>query len=440
VITLAALDPPEFGDLDPRVGHVAIKEPYTLRVALAAERHQLGVAVVHSHPSGCHTDPSAIDDDMDRYYASYFADFAPGRPYVSLIVAYDPSRDRLSGSGRVWYRGRWHGVTGFTVEGARLPLHTFEVPSVLSPRRRARVARLASEFGLEAAERLAASTVGVLGAGGTGSPALEVLARAGVGHVITVDPDLFSASNLERVHGSTDADTDRELAKVVLARRHIEAINPECRITAIQGALPQEAVIDALVHADVVLGCTDQQHSRLALADLAARYLVPVIDCGVALEGRAGQITGQIVQLTRVLPADPCPYCRGTVNPVRLQQELMSPDERARRRAAAERAGVLDERNNGYWEDLPQLNTVGYLTTAAGAMAAAYAVGLISGRFAPPFSRLQLNLSAAEFDAVEAGGVSRPSCACRRVRGLADQGRADAYVTAPLHWPPPVRI
>ena len=437
VVTLAGIDQPESGDLDASVPHVAIDERYSLRVALAAERHALAVTVIHSHPEGCRTDPSEVDDDMDRYYARYFGDFAQGRPYVSLIVAHDPGRDALSASGRVFHNGRWHRVAGVTVEGARTALQGYAAPPVLSPRRRERVARLASEFGAEAAERLAASTVGLVGAGGTGSAALEVLARAGVGRLVVVDPDRFSASNLERVHGSTDADTETVPPKVVIARRHVESINPDCRVVALQGAVPQDAVLDALVHADVVLGCTDQHHSRLALADLAVRYLVPVIDCGVALEGRQGRITGQILQLTRMLPADPCPYCRGTVSARRLQQELMSPTERAARQAAAARVGSRAQRDNPYWEDVPQLNTVGYLTTAAGALAAAFVVGLITRRFMAPFSRLQLNLAASEFDAVDAGGVPRPQCACRRTRGLADQGHSDAYLTAPLHWPSP---
>ena len=51
-----------------------------------------------------------------------------------------------------------------------------------------------------------------------------------------------------------------------------------------RGALPQGLAVDKLVEADVILGCTDQQHSRLALSDLVVRYLVPAIDCGVSLE------------------------------------------------------------------------------------------------------------------------------------------------------------
>lgn len=305
-----------------------------------------------------------------------------------------------------------------------------------------RVARLAAAFGEEAADRLAAATVGVIGAGGTGSPALEVLARAGVGHLVVIDPDIFAESNLERLHGSVAADVHEPassgITKAEIACRHLASINPKLRITAIQGRIPQPEVIDALVHANVVIGCTDQQHSRLALSDLAVRYLVPTIDCGVALEGRNGRVTGQVIQLVRLEPTDACMLCRRMTSPVRVAQELMSREERQLRRAAAERARERGEPDSGYWQDEPQLNTVGYLTTAAGALAAGYAIGWVTGRFDPPFGRLQMNLSAPYLDVTDDRITTRPDCPCSWMRGTADQGGADAFVTVPYHWPPAV--
>jgi len=314
------------------------------------------------------------------------------------------------------------------------------VGSTDKPRKYGRVARLAAAFGEEAADRLAEATIAVIGAGGTGSPALEVLARAGVGHLIAVDPDSFSESNLERVHGSTAADvrprSSSPTPKVQIAYRHLTAINPQLRITAIQGRIPQPEVIDALVHANVVIGCTDQQHSRLALSDLAVRYLVPAIDCGVSLEGKGGRVTGQVIQLVRLEPSDPCVLCRQMTNAARVAQELMSDEERDRRRAMAARARERGEPDEGYWQDEPQLNTVGYLTTAAGALAAGYAIGWVTGRFEPPFARLQMNLSAPYFDVTDDRISTRADCTCSRMRGTGDQGIADAFVTVPFHWPP----
>lgn len=438
VLTLTALDRPRPDELDGNVEHVVIREPYSLRVALAAERHPFAVGVIHSHPAGGWTLPSRIDDDMDGYYAGYFGDFAPGRPYVSLIFARN-SDGAFSGSGRVFWRGRWHKVERFAFERSHIAGGTYAWPSQLTVETRARLARLSSAFGVEAAERLAQSTVAVIGAGGTGSPAIEVLARAGVGHLIIVDPDATSESNLERMHGSIPADAEQHVPKVLVAGRHVKAINPTCRVTVLQGALPQPEVIDAVIGADVILSCTDQQHSRLAANDMALRYLVPAIDCGVELEGEQGVVTGQVIQLVRFLAADPCVWCRGMVDGQQLAQELMSPEEQAQRQAAAEAAIAQGQEGNPYWRAKPQLNTVGYLTTQAGAMAAGYAIGWLTGRFDPPFSRLQMNLVQPLLDTAEPRDQARAGCACRRMRGTADQGQADAMITPPAHWAPVVR-
>ncbi len=379
-----------------------------------------------------------IDDDMDRYFADYFVGFAPARPYVSLIAAQIDGEFAVAG--RVHWRGDWLVVTRFAIE--RVPLHTWVggARPAADAAARSRTERLAAAFGDEAEARLRRATVAVIGAGGTGSAAIEVLARAGVGRLIVVDPDSLADSNLERVHGSEPTHASQQIPKVAVARDHVHRIDPTCKVTAIRGALPQGLAVDAVVQADVALGCTDQQHSRLALSDLAARYLVPAIDCGVVIEGTAGQVTGQVVQLVRFLAADPCALCRDMTDPRRLAQELMSEEERQQRQVAAAEAAARGDDPDPYWRGMPQLNTVGYLTTTAGAIAAGYAIGWLTGRFDPPFGRVQLNLVGRFLDVADGDVDPRLDCACRRAHGWADQGAAEALITPPDHWPEPVHM
>jgi tRNA A37 threonylcarbamoyladenosine dehydratase len=440
MLTYAAIESPKSGDLDDAVSHVAIDEPYSLRMALAAEHNALAPGVIHSHPQDVPPIASVIDDDMDAYYSRYFSDFAPGRPYVSLIFTIIDGA--FACSGRVWWRGAWHYVTETLGETQSLQTWVgWRPPPRLPPDLRAAptasTARLAAAFGDEAALRLKGATVAVIGAGGTGSAAIEVLARAGVGRLVLADPDRLDESNLERVHGSTAEMLHQP--KVVLAKRHVADIAPNCVVDAIIGALPQDDVVDAISAAHFILCCTDSHSSRLAVSDIAVRYLVPALDCGVTMEGKGGTVRGQIVQLVRLFPHDPCALCREMTIPWRVAQELMSEEEKSRRRAAARQAQARGESGNMYWHDEPQLNTVGYLTTTAGAMAAGYAIGLITGRFAPPFSRLQMNLVAPLLDSTDVDVEPRADCTCRRVRGHADQALADAYVWPPSHWSPPRR-
>ena len=155
------------------------------------------------------------------------------------------------------------------------------------------------------------------------------------------------------------------------------------------------------------------------------------------LEGREGKVSGQILQIIRFLSADACALCRSLVFPVRLAQELMSDEERAQRRIAAAEARERGDDPHPYWHEEAQLNTVGYLTTTAGAMAAGYVIGWLSGRFDPPFERLQLNLAGKFLDVTDFEVIPRADCICRRVRGWADQASADALISPPLHWAPP---
>ncbi|MBR1693989.1 MAG: ThiF family adenylyltransferase, partial [Selenomonas sp.] len=53
-------------------------------------------------------------------------------------------------------------------------------------------------LGREGLARLASATVAVFGVGGVGSFVVEGLARAGVGHLVLVDNDKISLTNINR--------------------------------------------------------------------------------------------------------------------------------------------------------------------------------------------------------------------------------------------------
>ncbi len=83
-------------------------------------------------------------------------------------------------------------------------------------------------LGPAAMERLAAAHVCVVGLGGVGSWAAEVLARSGVGELTLVDEDCFSESNINRQSGALSSTVGLPKAEV-LARRVVD-INPACKV------------------------------------------------------------------------------------------------------------------------------------------------------------------------------------------------------------------
>lgn len=73
-------------------------------------------------------------------------------------------------------------------------------------------------------ERLAASRVAVLGLGGVGGVAAELLARAGVGAMVISDPESFEPSNLNRQVGALLSTMGRPKEEVMAGR--LRDINP----------------------------------------------------------------------------------------------------------------------------------------------------------------------------------------------------------------------
>lgn len=77
-------------------------------------------------------------------------------------------------------------------------------------------------------ERLAARRVAVLGLGGVGGVAAELLARAGVGGLTVCDVESFEPSNLNRQVGALSSTLGRSKAEVMAAR--LRDINPGLKL------------------------------------------------------------------------------------------------------------------------------------------------------------------------------------------------------------------
>ena len=90
---------------------------------------------------------------------------------------------------------------------------------------------LLNEIGIEGQERLLASHVLVVGAGGLGSPALLYLASAGVGKLTVVDRDRVDATNLQRQIAHTTARVGK--FKTASAAEAIRQINPDVQVLAV---------------------------------------------------------------------------------------------------------------------------------------------------------------------------------------------------------------
>jgi hypothetical protein len=437
-VTLVDAIEPRLGDLKQSSGVVEFSAGYILRAQLALADTELGIGVIHSHPQGSSTLASWLDNDMDRYFASEFAAYGAGRPYVSLRIAQN-SDGAFTFSGEACLNGEQMPVTELFTVGTELQREAAEHRAPRDGYSRSaadeNTARLIELIGPRAG-RLKNSTVAVVGCGGLGSPAVHVLARAGARRFVLVDPEFFAASNRERMHGSTWRDLDAKPLKVEILRRLILDIEPTAEVTAIRGNVLDETVLDELLRCDLVLGCTDSQHSRAALGDLANHYLLPCIDAAVLMRAKDGKLTEQVGELARYSADEPCPWCLGRIDQKALAYELMTTEEREQRARAAAKAVQRGVDGAQYWGDKPPNElTVGYMTSAVGSIQAGYAEGWITGAGTMPHQRFQFDLGMPLLGVVPVEKSRKPECSCNRTKGWADQARAERSVTMPAHWP-----
>lgn len=135
-----------------------------------------------------------------------------------------------------------------------------------------RTALLMGEDGLE---RLSRSTVAVVGVGGVGAYAAEMLTRAGVGHLILLDCDVVSPSDKNRQLLATDSAMGRVKVDVLEAR--LKDINPEIQITKIADYLTEENVPQMLCgfKIDYLVDAIDTLSPKLALIEYCVKGGIP---------------------------------------------------------------------------------------------------------------------------------------------------------------------
>jgi adenylyltransferase/sulfurtransferase len=156
------------------------------------------------------------------------------------------------------------------------------------------------EVGPDGQATLARSRVLVIGAGGLGSPVLQYLAGAGVGHLGIVEADTLDASNLHRQPLYTLADAGKP--KAALARAALLAINPGISVETHDVRFAADNALDLVRAHDLVIDCSDNFRTKFLINDAAVLARKPAVFASVY------QYEGQL-QVFKPDPAHACLRC-----------------------------------------------------------------------------------------------------------------------------------
>lgn len=296
--------------------------------ALGEAEQRRAVAIwLHTHPgmTGIPV-PSSYDEEVDRQIRDLFCLRTNSGFYGTLIVSPRPRgvvfTGRLEGESgqvtsieRIWQVGNsWRLTRSFDAGSPPLP-DVFD--------------RNVRAFGAAIQATLGDLLIAIVGVGGTGSAVAEQLVRLGVRHLLLIDVDDLSASNVTRVYGSSPADVGRP--KVEVMRDHLMSIAPDLICHLQKSMITTEQTARLLTGRDLVFGCTDDNAGRLVLSRLATYHLTPVVDMGVLLSSDAqGELTGIDGRVTVLSPGAACLVCRNRIDLQRAAVELMTPEERTR--------------------------------------------------------------------------------------------------------------
>lgn len=220
--------------------------------------------------------------------------------------------------------------------------------------------------GPEGLERLFESSVAVIGLGGVGAYAAEMLCRAGVGHLILLDSDVVSESNKNRQLIALDS-TIGKPKSTVLAER-LKDINPDVRLTLIncyleEGSIPQllgEHKVDFLVDA------IDTLAPKIALIKYCVESGIP----HVSSMGAGAKFDATAVRLTDLSKSYNCPLAyilRKKLRKVGISKgfKVVFSEELPRREAIV----AVEERNKK-----SNVGTISYLPAVFGCVCAQAAV------------------------------------------------------------------
>lgn len=119
-------------------------------------------------------------------------------------------------------------------------------------------------------------SVVIVGIGGVGGYALEMLCRFGLKKITIIDADVVDVSNLNRQVIALHSNIG--VSKVEIAKKRILDINPSCQVTDICVFLNANNINDYIPkNVDYIIDCCDTVTTKMELIKYAKKNNIPVI-------------------------------------------------------------------------------------------------------------------------------------------------------------------
>jgi len=377
--------------------HLSISANSFIPIMKRANQQKTSLVFVHSHPIGIPA--HSPQDDLEEkplFGTAYNRIDVPSAVHGSLVLS-DPEMPR----GRVWLDGgRTEPIDLVRVIGRRFQFYPRQgLDHSIETSFHDREVRA---FGPDILPLLRGLTVGVVGAGGTGSSVIEQLIRLGVGRLIVADGQKLDSSNVSRGYGSQVDDVG--VLKTNLVARLVERIGLKTNVETIDKPITYASAMKRFRECDVIFGCTDDFWGRSLLCRFCIEYCIPIVDLGTQIKSKNGVISAIPGRITTLSPGKACLFCRGQITPEDVAQQILeelSPEEAVR------------QRREGYIPELPDAEpAVIAFTTATAAFGVAELLHYLTGFKGTDYDISEVIIRFDETAIRTPGARQSPNCFC----------------------------
>ena len=117
--------------------------------------------------------------------------------------------------------------------------------------------------GLSGQKKISSSKVFIVGAGGLGSPVVDLLCRAGVGEIGIIDHDKVSLSNLNRQTLFNSSDINKY--KVQVLKQKLKKINPLVKINIFNKKIDKKNINYFISKYQIIVDASDNFETKFLL-------------------------------------------------------------------------------------------------------------------------------------------------------------------------------
>ncbi|MEM7781751.1 MAG: ThiF family adenylyltransferase [Planctomycetota bacterium] len=138
--------------------------------------------------------------------------------------------------------------------------------------------RMEGALGADVFRKFRSTEVLLVGAGRLGSLLATTWIRNGLHRLTIIDPDELEPHNRDSTFGNLPEDIGAPKATILV--KHLASIRPDSMVTAIQGSVQDDHLLDRFRRAEIVISCVDNDQCRKYVAMRCAELLCLHLDVG----------------------------------------------------------------------------------------------------------------------------------------------------------------